>query len=328
MKCLNQAASAIRVESKGQCIMAQAPANIALIKYMGKRDNQINQAINPSVSWTLMNHCVRVTLTPSTQWSWAPLTTWGTPPFLSEQEQARFLKHARDLTAHWQSTQAFHVQSSTNFPANCGLASSAASFAALTAAISHAMVIWEGVSNQATLADLAALSQRGSGSSCRSFFKGWVLWDESVKSLQLNWPECLHQVLIVSDQPKKVLSSEAHQRIQSSALFPGRAKRATARYQSLLTALNTLEWHTAYQIVWQEFWDMHALFHTSNPAFQYMTAQTMEVLLSLQQYWVEHQDGPLITLDAGANVHCIYRNDQRGCMQDIAAQLPTYIQVI
>ncbi len=34
---------------------AQAPANIALIKYMGKKDNEKNIPDNPSLSYTLNN---------------------------------------------------------------------------------------------------------------------------------------------------------------------------------------------------------------------------------------------------------------------------------
>lgn len=41
---------------------AQAPANIALIKYMGKKDDKNNSPDNPSLSYTLNNLLTSVLL--------------------------------------------------------------------------------------------------------------------------------------------------------------------------------------------------------------------------------------------------------------------------
>jgi diphosphomevalonate decarboxylase len=67
----------------------------------------------------------------------------------------------------------------------------------------------------------------------------------------------------------------------------------------------------ARQIVWDEFIDMHRLFETSQPAFSYMTDASKKVLEDCQGMWNKWQDGPLVTMDAGANVHMLFRNDQK-----------------
>ena len=45
-----------------------------------------------------------------------------------------------------------------------------------------------------------------------------------------------------------------------------------------------------------------------------MTPQSKELLTLLEQLWQSNGDGPLVTMDAGPNIHLLYREDQ----QDIA----------
>ena len=56
---------------------------------------------------------------------------------------------------------------------------------------------------------------------------------------------------------------------------------------------------------------MHTLFATSSDAFNYITPQSQELLNQLQDFWHRHGDGPLVTMDAGPNIHLLYRMDQR-----------------
>ena len=41
-----------------------------------------------------------------------------------------------------------------------------------------------------------------------------------------------------------------------------------------------------------------------------MTDQTNEVLTNLQKLWEREGDGPIVTMDAGPNIHTLYRLDQ------------------
>ena len=119
-----------------------------------------------------------------------------------------------------------------------------------------------------------------------------------------------HACVIVEDAVKTVSSSEAHVRVTTSALYRGRPERATERLETLTHALRVGDWHQAYEICWAEFWDMHALFETSRPSFGYMTAETFRVLARMREAWTREGDGPLVTMDAGPNVHLLLRPDQ------------------
>ena len=58
------------------------------------------------------------------------------------------------------------------------------------------------------------------------------------------------------------------------------------------------------------FWDMHSLFETSTPPFGYLESSSMQVLDVAKNLWAETDDGPVVTMDAGANVHLLWRADQ------------------
>jgi diphosphomevalonate decarboxylase len=293
-------------------ISASAPSNIALIKYMGKTSSSSNLPANSSLSYTLTNLRSFVEITPheAASDSWELLTGPNLLPFeMSENGQARYLRHFGFLKRELGIEGNFLIRSANNFPSDCGLASSASSFAALTLAV--ARLAEEQEQDARDLFELADLSRRGSGSSCRSFFGPWVLWDTSgVRPLEFSMGPLQHAVIVVESKKKSVSSSEAHQRVATSSLFQNRPQRAEERLAKLLVALRHADWKGAFELTWAEFWDMHALFETSKPPFGYFEAGTFEVLSSLRHLWNETGDGPLVTMDAGANIHLLFREDQ------------------
>lgn len=297
---------------------SQAPSNIALIKYMGKSEESHNLPDNPSLSYTLpkLLSSVMLETQPGTTDYWEPLITPGTSAFdLSQKEQQRYLNHLQRIKSFFEYEGGFIVRSGNNFPHSSGLASSASSFAALTKCAVEALA--ELTSQPVpSIEKQAQLSRLGSGSSCRSFFAPWVIWEgESVKAIDLPYTDLLHQVVIISRAEKEISSAKAHQLVKSSQLYADRPARARENLRLLVTALEYKDWHSAYKLVWKEFQDMHALFSSCETPFSYMTEATQTLLTQLQKFWETHQDGPLVTMDAGPNVHLLYRDDQRDLAQ-------------
>lgn len=300
--------------------LSQAPSNIALIKYMGKADNELNIPANPSLSYTLPNLITNVSLDcyNGKKDIWEPLTIPGSQPYnLSQAAIDRFLAHLNRLKKYFNYEGNFIVRSSNNFPQSSGLASSASSFAALTKCAIRALCELTGI-NEPPIQTQASLSRLGSGSSCRSFFSPWVLWqDNMVVPLELPYTNLIHQVILISQEEKKVSSSQAHIRILTSPLYQTRPQRAKQNLKLLRTALEVQDWEAAYNIAWIEFNDMHQLFSSCNEPFSYITSQTEAVLASLKKFWDTNHDGPIITLDAGPNIHLLYREDQKTLSQKI-----------
>lgn len=350
-------------------VVAEAPSNIALIKYMGKvADPTANRSANASLSWTLGHLRTRVRVRWETAAGvkrlWRPLSSsqeagWHAPE-LSASGQERYLRHADRclvrIRAHMEAQgekvlgesdgeSTLVVESANGFPADCGLASSASSFAALTLAM--AKLLGMKSETEENRRWLANLSREGSGSSCRSLFTPWSVWGPEGASGVPGLPEesaIRHLALIVDEKKKLVSSSEAHVRVTTSDLFEGRIARAERRLGELLKLLSenggkpsVATWNQACELTWIEFWDMHALFETAKPPFGYFTSGTMQVLEWIRSYKerAEHERGavgarlPMVTMDAGPNIHLLLWQDgelDKKAAQSFVAELDGFLK--
>jgi diphosphomevalonate decarboxylase len=299
---------------------SKAPANIALVKYMGKEPG--NQATNPSFSMTLANFCTEVEISEApgaSQDIWEPLHS-GTK--LKPEASARFLKFFDKLKTQEGIKSHFRVRSANNFPSDAGLASSASSFAALTMAAYEAFSAIQDrpLPDRALLANI---SRTGSGSSCRSFFSPWCAWEgEKVYKMESSLEPLIDMVVISESQQKKISSSQAHQMVRTSPLFHGRTARAHERFTKSAAALKTGDFKALAEIAWADMWDMHSLFHTSTPSFSYLAPSTIAVLRFAETFWEKHSYGPITTIDAGPNVHLLVKKSEQ---EKIRADLAQYL---
>ncbi len=310
-------------------IEASAPSNIALIKYMGKIDSSSNVPTNSSLSYTLENFRTTVTIEKAASQTddWQPLVGSEFHKIeLSNKGKEKFLSHFVLMKKVLGLDGFYKISSANNFPSDAGLASSASSFAALTRA---AYALKKSLDQSFEISDekLSTLSRQGSGSSCRSFFSPWAIWDEeSVREIKLPIQKLNHHVFIFESGVKKVSSSEAHSRVVQSPLFikdsngRSRIERAEKRMSELLGAFQEHHWTRSYEICWDEFWDMHELFHTSTPAFTYLTEEVKQTLKKMRSRWEKEGCGPIITLDAGANIHTLFRHEDKDLLQSWLAE--------
>jgi diphosphomevalonate decarboxylase len=340
-------------------VTAAAPSNIALIKYMGKQEVAGNVSTNASLSFTLDHLQTRVRVRFESghpaAFVWRPLKASGFfEPLLSERGEARFLAHAdrclkflssgRNDLRPMANSNSLVVESANGFPSDCGLASSASSFAALTLAV--AMLAGEDTSSLNVRMKLAELSRQGSGSSCRSFFSPWAIWKLSGAVPVEGLPEkskIRHLAVIVDAEKKAVSSSEAHVRVASSLLFHGRVERAEERLRLVLDQLKKSggesgvdAWNRAAHIVWAESWDMHALFESSEPPFGYFIPESVRALNIIRDLAGEMKLNvndfrePMVTMDAGPNVHVLLWNDHHteNVVSEIKRRLGSGIRII
>ncbi|MDR3179513.1 MAG: hypothetical protein LBT70_01285 [Holosporaceae bacterium] len=292
---------------------AKAPANIALIKYMGKKKNNVPR--NVSLSYTLDRFYTKVSLELTSE-----CDKYVGEEILEPEAKKRFLNHLEYVKKICQCENFFSISSKNyrilddgslgSFPHSAGIASSASSFAALTICAFRAMGDLKGVSLP-SLEQQSSVSRIGSGSSCRSFFSPWCLWrGEKAEKIDIKIDKLLTDLIVIDDQPKEISSSRAHALVSSSLLLDGREKRAEIRLEKLLMALNGGQWKDAYQICWEEFWDMNALFETSAPNFGYMQSETTRILMEIRKFWQQNNSGPIVTMDAGPNIHLLWQLDQ------------------
>ncbi len=315
---------------------AVAPSNIAWIKYMGKTDAVVNLPENPSLSLTLNHLATHLTLETDTALGAPHLyalarpvnaAEWFAPQF-TPTVATKFFRHAdrtrTELRSHFEkwgiefhdrlATKDFVIASANTFPAGSGIASSASSFAALTLAVAAACArepesffarLESPVHGPEIRGVLAGISRQGSGSSCRSFMGPFVRWDaDQVFAICADrLGDLAHFVLLVTSAEKTVSSSEAHRRVKTSPQWSGRPARATERLARVLDILSTGDRTAIAREVWEEFMDMHGLFHSAQPPFSYWLPRTEEALRAVEGFKLSDGQPPIITMDAGANLH-------------------------
>ncbi|MCP4444854.1 MAG: diphosphomevalonate decarboxylase [Myxococcales bacterium] len=165
---------------------AQACANIALVKYWGKRDSALNLPAASSLSLTL--DALRTTTTVTFddgltgdefELDGQAAATGRLGPWLD------LVRKRADITTF------ARVVSENNFPTASGLASSAAAFAALAVAATEAA----GLSLGRT--ELSELARRGSGSAARSIFGGFALMHRGERC---DGTDCVAEELLARDE--------------------------------------------------------------------------------------------------------------------------------
>ena len=143
---------------------AVAHANIALIKYWGKRDEAL--LLPESASLSIALDKLTTTTTVELESERDELLLDGKPAAPGELRRARALLDAAGIHVP------ARIVSRNDFPTGAGLASSASGFAALAVAASAA------AAQTRTPRELSALARLGSGSASRSVPGGWAVWDD------------------------------------------------------------------------------------------------------------------------------------------------------
>ena len=145
---------------------ARACANIALVKYWGKRDARLNLPAAGSLSLTLDALVTTTQVTFDAGMSSDELLLDGRPA--KPGELARTSEFLDLVRAAARISARARVISKNEFPTASGLASSASGYAALAVAATTAAGL------QLSPRELSILARRGSGSAARSLFAGFV----------------------------------------------------------------------------------------------------------------------------------------------------------
>ncbi len=268
---------------------AQAPANIAFIKYWGKKDTEKRLPYNPSISMNL-NGCTTTTIVEFS------------PDFDKDRvsegfDKRRILDHVDRLRNIAGSKEKVRVITKNNFPKSAGIASSASGFAALTVAAAAALGL------TLTEKELTTLARLGSGSACRSIPDGFVKWEgEYARSLYPHDYWDIRDILVIIDaKTKKISSSEGHDRVETSPYFQKRLRDIPGRIARVEAALKKKDFHALGEVIEEECLDMHHVMQTQDPPLFYWTDDTKKVIGELKRSGIP----AYFTIDAGPNVHII-----------------------
>ena len=292
---------------------AAAHPNIAFIKYWGNRDDALRLPVNPSISMNLDGLETQTTVTWTEDLAADEFTLNGKAQ--SGAPLARVTAHLDVLRRRLGIEVRAAVESSNNFPTGAGIASSAAAFAALTAAgIAAALAESGGLSER----ELSTLARMGSGSAARSIPGGFVEWHDGSTHEESyaesfaapDYWDLVDVIAVVSKAHKDVGSTAGHKSAQTSDLQAARVSGALGRFATCKQAILDRDFAAFAEVVEYDSNLMHAVMMTSRPPLFYWLPPTLTIMEAVR-HWRERDSLQVCyTLDAGPNVHCIcVRND-------------------
>lgn len=306
---------------------AVANANIALIKYWGNRDVLLRLPSSGSISMNLDGLFARTQVVFQSSLSQDSLVLNG------KEETGKALTRMvifLDLVRRLSNKNLYaQVSSENNFPTGAGLASSAAAFAALSLAATHALGL------ELDEGELSRLARRGSGSACRSIPGGFVEWlpgvdDRSSFAISIAPPEhwdLIDCIAIVEPQPKATGSTEGHRLADTSPLQPARLADAPRRLDICRQAILTRDFDALAAITELDSNLMHAVMMTSSPPLFYWQPSSLHLMKEIQD-WRQHGLPVCYTLDAGPNLHILSHGDAAVQAKDRLEKFPGVFQVL
>ena len=299
---------------------ARAHTNIALIKYWGKKDQNLILPMNSSLSLTLDKFFTDTTV------EYLPAFKQDEFILNNKPKKDEKLTNFMDLIRNHTHTSLYARITSTNHvPTSAGLASSASAYAALAVAATAA------TGNYYNQTELSRLARRGSGSATRSLFGGFV---EGVKGhddlssfarpivLPNDW-DIRMIAIVVDDKPKKISSRLGMQKVvETSPFYTDWVRSATKDLNDIKLAMKNGDFHRFGEIAESNALKMHALNLSAVPHFNYFEPASliaMEIVEKLRDCGLQCY----YTLDAGPNVKVICKkNDLSVILKKLQGKFP------
>ena len=322
----------------------KAPSNIALVKYWGKKADQI--PANPSISFTL-DACATTTsisydkLNDKGDDFSFELLFEGKPKedfkpkiqtfFTRIEEYVPFLKE-------------YHLKIETlnSFPHSSGIASSASGMAALALCLLHMEKEMNPEMDDDFFNHKASfLARLGSGSACRSIEGNVIQWgghkdtEGSSNLYGIKYPYNVHQVfqkyhdtiLLVDKGQKQVSSTVGHNLMHNHPFAEQRFGQAHENLSKLKAIFASGNLNDFIKVVESEALTLHAMMMASMPYFILMKPNTLQIINRIWEFRASSKTHVCFTLDAGANVHVLYpENEKEEVYQFIKDELVAFCE--
>lgn len=308
---------------------AIAFANIALIKYWGKRQRELNLPAVGSLSITLDALSTRTRLRFDPALDADSLRLNGHENRQATARASRFLDLLRARAGREERAE---ISSENNFPTGAGLASSASGFAALAAAAAAALDL------QFTPAELSALARRGSGSAARSIFGGFVEWHrgerddgtdshaEPLASAE-HWP--LKVLIAVTDEgPKQTGSTDGMTKTEfTSPYFDAWVDGQEADLGDARAAVLARDFEKLADVSEFSCLKMHASAMAAQPGVIYWNGATIAAMHAVRA--LRTKGLPVFfTVDAGPQVKAVCLPEAQAAVRETLAEIPGVKRVL
>ncbi|WP_299396725.1 diphosphomevalonate decarboxylase [uncultured Gelidibacter sp.] len=324
----------------------ESPSNIALVKYWGKKKNQIPE--NPSLSFTLSN-CKTIT-TLSFVKKEEDDNSFTFDVYLDGDLKEDFRPKIQtfferiEVYLPFLRQYVFKIETENTFPHSSGIASSASGMSALALCLMsiEKQLVSDSPFDEAFFNQKASfLARLGSGSACRSIEGDVIVWGEteavegSSDLFGVKYPYQVHgnfenyqdTILLVDKGEKQVSSTVGHNLMHNHPYALNRFQQAHDNLEELKVILESGDLDAFNALVESEALTLHAMMMTSMPYFILMKPNTLEIINKIWSFRQITGSHVSFTLDAGANVHVLYPQDEREqVLQFIKDELVVYCQ--
>lgn len=284
-------------------VKVRAHTNIALVKYWGKKDENLFLPFNSSLSMTLSEFYTdtKLTLLDNNE-----LSSF----YLNGEEQSLYNKkelfnYIEFLISHLSKEKySYKIETYNNVVTSNGLASSSSGYAALTYAFVSLL------KPNLSLKEVSRLTRRGSGSSTRSIYGGFVEWEKGSDDLTSyavpideNPSIDLKTVFIIFSHEKKKVSSREGMSlcVKTSSCYSSWVKEAEKDLILIKKAIKENDFSSFGLISEINSLAMHQTTLESKPSFSYYSDETkkgIQVVRNLRQIGIECY----FSIDAGPNI--------------------------
>lgn len=290
---------------------AKAPANIAFIKFWGKKDSKLNLPFSNTLSVSLDNIYTVTTVEFSEKYKKDNIEI-DEEKKLSEID--RLINHLDNIRKLANSTLRAKVVSKNNFPNSSGLASSASGFAALSLAGSKALGL------HLSEKELSTLARLGSGSAARSIPGGFVEWEKGSNHktsfahtiFPANYWDLSAIIVMITSEKKDVSTTKGHGITTTSPFFPLRIRNLDKRVKEMKQAIKDKNIEKFGTILEQECLEFVSMSLTANPYIIYWEPATVRII-KLCKRLREQGLTPYFTMDAGPQpvIYCLKKDAKK-----------------
>ncbi|EGP5170415.1 diphosphomevalonate decarboxylase [Enterococcus faecium] len=308
---------------------ARAYTNIALIKYWGKKNEELILPMNNSLSLTLDAFYTETEVIFSDSYMVDEFYLDGT---LQDEKATKKVSQFLDLFRKEAGLSLKASVISQNFvPTAAGLASSASGLAALAGACNTALKL--GLDDLS----LSRFARRGSGSACRSIFGGFVEWEKGHDDLSSYakpvpsdaFEDDLAMVFVlINDQKKEVSSRNGMRRtVETSSFYQGWLDSVEGDLYQLKQAIKTKDFQLLGETMERNGLKMHGTTLAAQPPFTYWSPDSLKAMDAVRQ--LRKKGIPCyFTMDAGPNVKVLVENSHLSEVQETFTKLFSKEQVI
>ena len=292
-------------------------ANIAIIKYWGKKDPVKMIPATSSISLTLENLFTETEISFITREEAIEKTGQASDLLyingeLQNEEQIKKITKVVNLFRDDRS-QLVKIDTTNNMPTEAGLSSSSSG---LSAAIKACNKLFD---KNLSREELAQISKFASGSSSRSFFGPVGMWDKDTGEVsEVKTDLKLAMIVLVLNEEKKIISSRKGMALcmETSTSFDEWIRQSEIDFENMKRYLSEGDFSKVGDLTEENALRMHETTKNANPPFTYLTEKSFEAMEYVKELR-KQGERCYFTMDAGSNVKVLCLEEDFERLKDI-----------